>query len=379
MHNIICMRKYINIIIVITTLINVACIRNEAPNAEADIIKCILPDEILTDKKIDYHKAIDSESNTYPLNIEVAYDTDLKNLAPVFELTEGATISPASGSMQDFSTPVEYTVTSESGKWHRTYTVNIHYHEDIPTKFSFENAKLQGHYYTIYENTDYGTQFEWASGNAGFAMAAQLQGINSPDEYPTVICEEGYIGNCLKLQTKLTGEWGARVGKPLAAGNLFMGVFHLPVAITNSLNATRFGEIFNHKPLRMTGYFKYQPADKYYDEGKYTDQKDQCSIYAMFFEKSDEVPFLDGTVPAQGFNHPAMVAMAQIDQNEIKADDGWQQFDIPFIYNKQIDEQKLAKGKYCIAVVFSSSSGGDEFKGAPGSTLLIDEVEIHYN
>lgn len=372
------MRKIINIAIIAAALINTACIREEAPNAEADIIKCTLPSDILTDKEIDYYRSIDSESDTYLLDIEVAFGTDLTALAPIFELTEGATIEPANGSVQNFVTPVEYTVTSESGKWHRTYTVNIHYPKEIPTKFSFENSTLQGNYYTIYETSDNGTQFEWASGNAGFAIAAQLQGITSPDDYPTCISNEGYAGNCLKLQTKLTGEWGARVGKPIAAGNLFMGIFHLPVAVTNSLNATRFGVPFNQKPLRLTGYFKYQPGEEYYDDGKYTTQKDQCSIYAMFFEKSEEHPYLDGHAPAQGLNHPAMVAMAQIDRNDIAESSEWQQFDIPFIYNKEIDNDKLAKGNYLISVVFSSSNGGDEFKGAPGSILLIDEVEIHF-
>jgi hypothetical protein len=59
----------------------------------------------------------------------------------------------------------------------------------------------------------------------------------------------------------------------------------------------------------------------------------------------------------------------------------WRRFEIPFDYaryGKEIDPEKLAAGKYQIAVVFASSSGGDEFKGAPGSTLYIDEVELLY-
>lgn len=39
---------------------------------------------------------------------------------------------------------------------------------------------------------------------------------------------------------------------------------------------------------------------------------------------------------------------------------------------------KLAEGKYNLAIVFSSSIRGDHFEGAPGSTLLIDEIELGY-
>lgn len=372
------MNKIIPLTLGIAGIILSSCFKDEAPNAEADIVKCTLPVEILTDREIDYYKAIDNESGKFPLDIEVVHGTDLSELAPAFELTPGASISPASGSKQDFNSPVEYTVTSESGEWKKTYMVNIHHPEEIPTYYGFENATQQGTYYTLYETDTNGNRFEWASGNSGFAIAAQLQGINSPNEYPTSISTNGKSGKCLKLETKLTGEWGAKVGKPIAAGNLFMGVFHLPVAVTNSLNATRFGVTFRHKPIRLTGYYKYKAGDKYYDEGKYTSQKDQCSIYAMLFEKDEQTPYIDGHAPAQGLNHPAMIAMARIADEDITESNEWQMFDIPFEYNKEIDKEKLANGNYAISVVFSSSNGGDEFKGAPGSTLYIDEVEIIY-
>ena len=70
-----------------------------------------------------------------------------------------------------------------------------------------------------------------------------------------------------------------------------------------------------------------------------------------------------------------------MDENEKRESSEWRRFEIPFDYSrygKSIDPEKLATGKYHIAVVFASSSGGDEFKGAPGSTLYVDEVELLY-
>lgn len=374
--------KYKILILCTVLMVAASCIKDEAPNAEADIISCILPDGIMTSLEVDYHRPFDSEQNAWPLSIEVAYGVDLTSLAPMFELTPGATIEPENGSMQDFTKPVQYIVTSESKQWQRTYMVDIHYPDsrEIPCIYHFDTAKRQDNYYVFYDDADGYAPLTWASGNAGFAIAAQLQGITSPDEYPTTVCDEGYLGKCLKLQTKLTGDWGEKVGKPIAAGNLFMGSFYLPDAVVNSLGATRFGVPFTHKPLRMTGYFKYNAGEKYYDNGIYSDKQDKFSIYAMFFECSAATPYLDGTVPSGGFSHPALVATAMIAEENIVETDEWMRFDIPFDYatygNKNVLPDKLAAGDYCIAIVFSASRDGDEFKGAPGSTLLIDEVEL---
>ena len=43
-----------------------SCIKNEAPNAEADILNCTLPEGILTDAIINYNAPFDGEINAYP-------------------------------------------------------------------------------------------------------------------------------------------------------------------------------------------------------------------------------------------------------------------------------------------------------------------------
>lgn len=97
-------------------MISVSCIREEAPNAEADILSCTVDGDILKAEP-----EIDNESVT----LTVKSDADITNLAPVFTLTPGATITPASGSAFDFTTPRTYTVTSEDGHWTKTYTVVV--------------------------------------------------------------------------------------------------------------------------------------------------------------------------------------------------------------------------------------------------------------
>ena len=58
--------------------------------------------------------------------------------------------------------------------------------------------------------------------------------------------------------------------------------------------------------------------------------------------------------------------------------DQWTPFNLSFKAQngKEINETELQKGKYKLGIVFSSSVDGAYFRGAVGSTLYIDEVEL---
>ena len=47
--------------------------------------------------------------------VDVPAGTDVTSLAPTVEVSDGATVSPASGVVQNFSNPAKYTVTAEDG------------------------------------------------------------------------------------------------------------------------------------------------------------------------------------------------------------------------------------------------------------------------
>ncbi|MEL5892774.1 PCMD domain-containing protein [Bacteroides sp. GD17] len=355
-----------------------SCIKDEAPNAEADITGISFQDDILANSYIDLNPSYDEVLNAYPVRINVKEGTDLTALSPIFELTPGATIDPASGSSQDFTNPVRYTVTSEDKSWKRVYAVSVREQKasNIPTTFHFEKVRLiKGKYQQFYEELN-DDELTWASGNEGFNFA---MGSAATDEYPTVQYADGKVGKCVKLETKLTGSLGEMVKMPIAAGNLFIGSFNMLNAISNPLGATRFGTPFYNKPQRLTGYYKYKAGEQFYENGGYTSRKDMFNIYAIFYEVTKDVDMLDGTLPNNNYGHPNMVALALVsDPHET---DKWEYFDIPFDYErygKKIDEDKLASGGYKISIIFASSKDGATFEGAPGSTLLIDEVELIY-
>jgi len=79
---------------------------NQYLNSENDILSFTVPEQI-GETIID-----DVEHTVY---LEVPTGTNVTSLVPTIEISENATISPASGTPQDFSDSVEYTVTAENG------------------------------------------------------------------------------------------------------------------------------------------------------------------------------------------------------------------------------------------------------------------------
>lgn len=353
------------------SILFVSCVQDEALNAEADIVACVVSDDILKRDPI--------IENT-KVTLMVRSTADLTLQAPLFDLTPGATIEPASGSVRDFTTPQYYTVTSQDGNWHKKYQV-AYVVASIGTEFQFENVKQKTTdtylYDVFYEIASDGSDImDWASGNAGFALTGT--GKLQSESFPTYSIADGKIGKGVMLETKKTGKLGESVKMPLAAGNLFMGVFDFTKALTNPLEATQLGLPYDYAPTFLKGYYKYKAGDTFEEEGKPVGgKKDTWDVYAIFYETDANTKTLDAT---NRFTHPNLISIARIADKDRKETDEWTEFYIPFVNQpgKSIDKDKLNAGRYNLSIVFSSSIDGDYFKGAPGSVLCIDEVEIIY-
>lgn len=59
------------------------------------------------------------------VNMYLPYGADPRSLAPTFTLSPKATILPAGGSIRNFTSPVNYTVTAEDGETKKTYSVRV--------------------------------------------------------------------------------------------------------------------------------------------------------------------------------------------------------------------------------------------------------------
>ena len=210
--------------------------------------------------------------------------------------------------------------------------------------------------------------------NPGFELTKMAK---APDGYPTVQVNGGVDGGkCVKLETKDTGSFGSMVKMYIAAGNLFIGSFEVGQALSgNAMKATHFGFPFFYYPLRLEGWYKYKAGPTFSSKGKPVEgRKDECDIYGVLYETDDNVQFLDGST---SLNSPNIVALAR-NIKELPETDIWKQFNFKFEpqNGKSIDPDKLGKGIYKLAIVFSSSVDGAKFEGAVGSTLYIDKVTI---
>ena len=366
--------------VVCTTM--TACFKDEPLNAECDIEKAWIHYD--QPEKCTWNLSDTIVSNVYSTDNTITFrvkpGTDRTHLAPQFITTPGATLKPESGTVMDFSTePVVYTVTSEDGDWQREYKVAFveeHHTTRDTIYYDFERFALENNkYYKWTELKEDGTESDkWASGNGGFAISNPSA---KPDEYPTVPVEEGYEGKAVKLTTSKTGAIAAMMNIPMAAGNLFIGKFDAGSALMNPLKSTQFGEPFDKKPMKFTGYYKYQPGSTFQDRygNVMPDSVDTGAIYAIFFRNHDadgNVVILDGD-NVQTSEYIVAKAIMQ----EVTPVEEWTPFEIPFVYEGyEFSQETLDTFGYSLTVVFSSSKGGATFRGAIGSTIYVDKVRV---
>lgn len=356
--------RFIPAVVVSAGLLFNSCIREEALNMEADIEGVTIAN---AESLLQTEPVVDGNNITFRMKtFSGSY-----NFAPIFNLSEGATISPASGTELDFTQPQTYTVTSQDGAWSRQYTVSFVTDDNaFITSYSFENVEVSTRkYQKFYELLNGQKIYNWSSGNDGFNFVNPKKG--DPSTYPTLQTTEGYRGNAIRMITRSTGSFGAMFGAPIAAGNLFLGTFNLN--IFSALKSTRFGIPYNYNraPKAVTGYFKYTAGATFKKEAASTLTKDNWNAYAILFEKTDKNNYLTGD---HNFADARIVSIAKLKDEDRKEASEWTKFEIPFefVNGKSFDPAK----EYMYTIVFTSSIEGDKFNGAVGSTLDIDEVRI---
>ena len=352
-----------------------SCIQNEALNVEAAIDGCSGSDI--------QQCLIDPNEFTVQLYASRAADPSKININ--FNLPAGASIVPVQRFTEDGintynfkdENPRLFKVTSDDGAFSAIYTIRL-WQTEMPFTYDFETLSSDNPYHKFTEdNPSSGTiirRLELASGNPGFELTKMAK---APDGYPTVQVNGGVDGGkCVKLETKDTGSFGSMVKMYIAAGNLFIGSFEVGQALSgNAMKATHFGFPFFYYPLRLEGWYKYKAGPTFSSKGKPVEgRKDECDIYGVLYETDDNVQFLDGST---SLNSPNIVALAR-NIKELPETDIWKQFNFKFEpqNGKSIDPDKLGKGIYKLAIVFSSSVDGAKFEGAVGSTLYIDKVTI---
>ena len=360
-----------------------SCIKDEPLNAECDIT-AVSADWLDAHRDMLIGQPILTNDH---VTFNIQKGADRSQLDPRFELTEGARITctlhgeevEANGILRNFSTPQTYTVHSQDGHWHKPYTVAFDFPHTLDT-LRFEHYELEstGRYYVWYEydptDVTNAKRYCWASGNAGFALTGMGK---EPSLFPTAPSADGVKGACVQLVTRSTGSFGLAVGKPIAAGNLFIGTFSPMNAVRDPLRATQFGlQLVSGRPKALEGYYRYTPGEVFTDvKGQVCpDRRDKAAIYAVVYEVDpDHFEALDGSNVTSS---ERVVMMARLEDPGEPAE--WTHFSVPFrlVEGKEFSEERLRRDGYAIAIVASASEGGDYFEGAVGSTLCIDEFVL---
>lgn len=328
-------------------------------SSEAKITSFIIDDEAVVEQPV-----INEEAGT----IVFAVDEEVESLkfTPIIEISEGATITPASGVVQDFSNnkKVTYTVTAEDGTV-KVYTAFVEGTRKV-LKYSFEEWKEGS------KNDDLLPKNLWAGSAAGAGILG---------------------GTLLRKETREDGTYAAKLitfeypSEPnklipkITAGSIFIGEFTMGPALTGDrLSCTKFGLDaetvgLGGKPLRFKGVYKYESGSNYLDASNYEDVKpvdikDKGQIQAVLYKVQTGEDGKEIVLTGHDVNTSELrVAVANIIVEDIKE---YTPFNIEFEYLQEYDRN----AKYKFAIICSSSKDGDSFKGAGGSTLIVDEFEV---
>lgn len=295
--------------------------------------------------------------------IYVSTDADITKLSPEFKLSKGSTITPESGSTQDFSKPVKYTVLSEDGELSRTFSISVRKEAILSNNFDSwkkiqtDPSSEKSIYYTPADN-------DWSTANVGNVLLRVLgfDVANTVDQ-----TTESFQGEkAAIIRTEFVSDkpvFGMKT--PIATGSLFLGAFTTNYLMSDPLKCTQFGVPITRKPLKVTGYYKYHPGDNFTDEN-FTiipQGKDSCAIYAVLYK---------GKEPLNGHNvlsDTRIIAKSVLKSGKI---DTFTKFELNLNYPSNAD----LHGDLMFTIVFSSSWDGNIFKGAVGSTLYIDDVTV---
>lgn len=361
-------------------------------SSEAKILSFVFDKEVAAvDSLVVGDVVINEESKTITFMVaDTAKAEYLTALVPTIEVSDGATVTPASGVAQDFSNgkTVTYTVTAAGG--------NVaEYKASIVGKtafYDFEDWK------TVEVKSEFDGSVQWtyqlpvAGAWSGADAALQLIPVMVPTFDATqrslLPTDEAYSGSKAAKVVTLDTEGapsiipGVLPSVPkVTSGSLFLGDFEVDPQKT--LRSTRFGVPYSAKPIVVRGYYKYIPGEVYYrcDDPEKSNEavkdaslKDECAISAVLYEVSsyettedhDKDERLDGT---NIYTSDKIVAM---DVLESGATDGYVSFELNLEYKQEFDATKL----YRFAIICSSSKNGTTFSGAPGSTLYVDDIEV---
>lgn len=309
---------------------------------------------------------LDQDNRT--ISVTVQDGGDLTALVPTIEVSAGATVSPASGTAIDLSNgqSVIYTVVAEDGTASE-YTVSVS--GRAAYFYDFETWTSEGAMYPEEITNPMG----WATCNDAVGLIKNMGPLlGHPEyngEYPVRPTENGMTGKGAIIESVYTVK-GNLMGQTIPAvtsGTIFLGTFNAIAAMTDPMATTEFGILFEDKPLAVTGWLKYTPGEKFYDEnGEIIDKQDLGTVNAVLYEVTSEDETLNGS---DIYTSDKICATGSFETAGLE---DFTQFSFDLEYTKEYDPSKT----YKLAVIFAASKEGNAYRAASGSIMIVDNVTI---
>jgi len=293
--------------------------------------------------------------------------TDFMLVPSEIGLSNFASVMPEAGQVQDFSDPVEYFVTAEDG------SVSV-----------YEVSALRGGSQPQLDNSSFE---DWYSETVAFSTVEQ-PGI---DKASTIwgtanrgLALGGAIGNTSRQERDNSNYAKMEsVAAPalvrIAAATIFIGKFAdgFP-SISDPRSNITLGTPFSSRPLSFSFSYTYQPGPDNEDaNGNPLSYGDQCDIY-LFLENREgsEVKrvgtawFRSGMTVSAWSRENLAIKYGPLDAS-----------DPSYAYAQPVEGEVWGDGTETvthITILATSSFEGDFFKGAIGSTLELDDIELGY-
>lgn len=348
------MKKFLFVILVVSIF---SCSKDDSKSSEAELISMkVSPVENFTPSTI-FNDITNSQ-----LYIFTDSDTVIDNypvtLAPEIQVSPGATISPVSGTTISFQGPeeaVKYTITSEDEENIVEYYVTLRDFQIPNSDFENWHEKTGVNSKSFSDPGKYEESTVWATANMGTSIYGS---------YGTTPLAEGQ-NTLVQIKTIISGV------VPVASGTLFLGKFDFQSVINNPTNpkaATKVGIPFIHRPTAVKFKYKYQSGAQMIQ----ATLKDPGNLMGGFTveEISGKDEFSIAIVLENRLNDNTLI-IAEVNYISGTETIDLTELTIPIDYSSSENPTHFY-------VVFGSSANGHNYKGAVGSTLIIDDFELVY-
>ena len=280
------------------------------------------------------------------------------SLNPVVSVSPGASVMPSSGSVVVFDDPedfVKYTITSQDGLGTEEYIFTIRDNQ-IPNA-GFENwfQETGMNSQPFLQPGKYLESSVWATTN----MGTSIYGM-----YGTTPLELG-TNKMAKIETLET------VAIPIVAGAMYVGKFYLDAAIADPGNpaaAAKLGIPFFGKPTAVQFNYSFKSGDQLIQAAL----KDPGNLFGGFdiynLEGTDKFG-IKAVLEKRTGDVVTIIAQAEYQSDQEIAEMTEMNMELEYLSDDDPTHFHIS---------FSPSVDGGMFKGAIGSTLIIDDLKMIY-